>query len=190
MKKILTIVAIIMLFFAVSTPANAQGLRVGVQIGAAIPLGDWSDWVSTGMGGIGTVHYQINPKISLTGALGYYSFGAKNDLSELLGSLGDYSYSVVPIVAGIRYGLGKESESFQPYLGGELGFYAVSFSYKINTILGGATLDDSSTEFGFAPMVGFRFIINKDVDIDINAKYSIVSDAGHLVFNFGAVFNI
>lgn len=69
-----------------------------------------------------------------------------------------------------------------------------SFNYKIKTVLGNAELDDSGSEFGFAPMVGFKFNINKDVDIDINAKYSIVKTnnhfVNHFVINFGVIFNI
>jgi len=190
MKKILLVVSFLLLLFFVTTTSRSQGMRVGVQIGAGFPTGDWSDYVSTGMGGIGTFHYELNKKISLTGALGYYSFGSAKDVQEALGSLGDYSYSITPIVAGIRYGLGKEGESFQPYLGGEIGMYLWSFTYKIKTSLGNAELDESGSEFGFAPMVGFKFNINKDVDIDINAKYSIVEDINHFVINFGVIFNI
>lgn len=68
--------------------------------------------------------------------------------------------------------------------------YLWSETYKIRTILGDAELDKSGSEFGFAPMVGFKFNINKDVDIDINAKYSIVEDINHFVINFGVIFNI
>jgi outer membrane protein W len=191
MKKVLFIFALTALFFTASTPLRAQQMRVGVQIGAAIPVGgDWSDWVSTGIGGIGTFHYVLNQKVTLTGALGYYSFGSKNSLANTYLAVGDYSYSVMPIVVGLRYNMGKESESFQPYLGGEIGFFVKTWSFKVNLLGYSASSDYSATDFGFSPMAGFRFILNKDVDLDVNAKYSIVSDAGHLVFNFGAIFNI
>ncbi len=190
MKKLLFVTTVIMMLFTVSTPANSQQMRVGVQIGAAIPVGDWSDWVSTGIGGIGTFHYVLNQKISLTGALGYYSFSSKEDMSNAIGAWGDYSYSVMPIVVGIRYGLGKENESFQPYLGGELGFHVVSGSWKVNIVGYSAEVSESETDFGFSPIIGFKFNVNKDVDLDINAKYSFISDFGHLVFNAGVIFNI
>jgi len=74
MKKILFVVSILFLLSCITTTSNSQGMRVGVQIGAGFPTGDWSDYVSTGMGGIGTFHYELNKKISLTGAIGYYSF--------------------------------------------------------------------------------------------------------------------
>ena len=75
-------------------------------------------------------------------------------------------------------------------MGGEIGFYSWSQTYKINTVLGNAEFDYSGTEFGFSPLVGFKFNVNKDVDIDINAKFSIASEVNHLVFNAGVIFNI
>lgn len=114
MKKMLLVFSAVMFLFTVSTPVYSQGMRVGVQIGAAIPVGDWSDYVSTGIGGIGTFHYELNKKLSATGSLGYYSFGSSEDMKDQYLAIGDYSYTIIPIVVGLRYGLGKEGESFQP----------------------------------------------------------------------------
>ncbi len=190
MKKLLVINAIIMMFFSVTMPVHAQQMKAGVQIGAAIPVGDWGDWVSTGFGGIGTFHYELKPEITLTGAIGYYSFGSKNDISDLIGSYGDYSYSVVPIVAGARYNLGKNAEKFMPYVGAELGFYLVSSSWKVSYWGYSADYDHSETEFGFSPMVGFKYNLQKNLDLDVNAKYSIISDIGQFVVNAGVVFGL
>lgn len=152
MKKVIVVLAVIIMMFGFTSKSDAQQMKAGVQLGVALPIGDWSDWVSTGFGGIATFHYELKPEITLTGALGYYSFGSSSDVSNILGSYGDYSYSIVPIVAGLRYNLGKSNEQFRPYVGAEIGFYMASYSYKAGYAGYTMEFDASETEFGFSPM--------------------------------------
>lgn len=191
MKKIVLSLIVVFLFVAFTNNSRAQDMKVGAQIGVALPLGDFGDVASTGFGGLGTFHYVLKPNITLTGALGYYYFGSDKDISNALGSYGDYSYSIIPLVAGIRYHLGKKADEFNPYIGGEIGLYFVSFSYKANLPYWGTQeYSDSETKFGLSPMAGFTYNLQKNLVLDVNAKFSVVEDLNHFVVNVGLIFNL
>jgi len=156
-----------------------------------LPLGDWSDFVSAGIGGSAMYNYKITSGISLTGAIGYYNFPAKDDVGEALESIGNYSYTVIPLLAGIRVGFGPGDQAFQPYIGFELGLYFASYEYELRTSSGTVPVSpDGLSPFGFAPAVGFRLKLGLDVDLDVNAKWNIATDVSHLGINAGVMFRI
>lgn len=191
MKRIFLGFIVLSILFTFTYTSKAQEMKFGMQAGIALPLGDFGDVASTGFGALGTFHYGLKSDIILTGALGYYYFGSDKDISDALGSYGDYSYSIIPLVAGVRYHLGKKAEQFNPYIGGEIGLYFVSFSYKINWPYSGTKeYSDSDTKFGLSPMVGFTYSLQKNLVLDVNAKFSVVEDLNHFVINAGVIFNL
>jgi len=157
MKKIVLSLIVVFLFFAFTNNSRAQDMKVGAQIGVALPLGDFGDVASTGFGGLGTFHYVLKPNITLTGALGYYYFGSDKDISDVLGSYFDYSYSIIPLVVGYRCYLGEKAGQFNPYLGGEIGLNFFSFTSKAKNSFVEIESSHSETYFGLSQMVGFTY---------------------------------
>lgn len=174
MKKIVSILVVLtMIAFAGFT--NAQKMGAEVQIGVGLPMGSFGDAFKTGFGGQGTFLYSLNPDITLTGAIGYYSFTNKD--------YSDASYSTVPVLVGARYALGKGS--FAPYAGAELGIHFGSFKvvtpaidYGFGYTSSGGTFTSSSSDFGFSPMVGFMMPLTPKLNLDVNLKYNIISTSG------------
>lgn len=173
MRKISSVL-IIVLVIAFSGIVNAQKMGAGVQVGVGLPMGDFGDACKTGFGGSGTFLYSLNPELSLTGSIGYYTFTYKN--------WSDASFSTVPVLVGARYALGKGS--FAPYIGAELGFHFCSYQTKASTsqVMGITyempSLSGNSTDFGFAPIIGFLMPISPKVNLDVNLKYNIISTSG------------
>ena len=197
MKKKLFFVLSLITLILFSTNAYAQegsASRAGFQVGGYLPLGDWSDLVSAGIGGSALYNYKITSGISLTGAIGYYNFPAKNELPDgaLPGTEGGFEYTVVPFLAGLRVGFGPSDQAFQPYIGFEVGFFITSADYKYKKPDGTVGTGDADTPspFGFAPAVGFRLKLGLDVDLDVNAKFNIAKEVNHLGLNLGVLFRI
>lgn len=174
-KSLLTIAAVVMMAFAVNT--NAQQMAVGVQAGIAVPMGTpFSDMVDMGFGGLGTFLYTINPQIQVTGAVGYLTFGYK----EVEGTNIDGSFSIIPIVVGGRYLIGQGTT--KPYVMAELGMYMGS-SGDITVSSGNFSMTipgESTSDFGIAPGVGVLIPAGEKLNIDINAKYNVISDSNFL----------
>jgi hypothetical protein len=173
MKKMVScLVLFTVLAFAGYTSAQKMGAEV--QIGVGLPMGDFGDVFKTGFGGQGTFLYSLNPEITLTGAIGYYTFTNK-DYSDL-------TFSTVPVLVGGRYIFSKGSIS--PYAGAELGLHFSSVKVNIPKIetpfgsYGGGSESESSTNFGFSPMVGFMMPLSPALNLDVNLKYNIVSTSG------------
>jgi hypothetical protein len=182
MKK-LFIVLFLLVFVAGTTQAQKMG--IGIQGGVTLPMGDWSDVVSTGFGGKASFLYNLNKKLAISGEFGYFSFGQKEDV------YGDFSWSMMPILAGVRYYF--TPKGFRAYVMGKLGVYVANASYEVDfgPFLGGKqTYDDSDSEFGFALGGGFLYPIGKTLNLDVNVGYNIVSDANYLGINAGVLIGL
>ena len=190
-KKLFIVISLIAMFlFTANLYAQESSSRAGFQVGGYLPLGDWSDLVSAGIGGSALYNYKITGNISLTAAIGYYNFPAKDELGQELESIGNYSYTVVPFLAGLKAGFGPKDQAFQPYIGLELGFFYSSFDYEVRISSGTIKGSESITPFGFAPAVGFTLKLGLDVSLDVNAKWAIAKDVNHLGINAGVMFRI
>ena len=78
---------------------NAQGnMKIGAGLEFGLPIGDWSDIASTGIGGTGRFEMDFAPSVTGTARIGYMSWGGKD--------FGGASYSIssVPIRVGVKYG--------------------------------------------------------------------------------------
>jgi hypothetical protein len=166
MKSLLPLVCIVFLLAAPSLFAQ-QPIMLGGQLGIGLPMGDFSDNLSTGIGVQGTILYQLQPKLNLVGHLGYTRFGYKTSSTVASGS-----YSVIPIVAGARYDLGEDN--FKPYVQGEIGLYFASWTTSITTPFGNNEYSDSENNFGIAPSVGFTLPLKPNLFLDVNLKYTMI----------------
>lgn len=150
-------------------------MGVGIQAGAAVPTGDLSDRAKLGWGGQGNFEYLASPNLSLSASVGYYLWGAKSDINDLLG-IADFTFSTVPILAGAKY-LFMEGD-LHPYLGADLGLHILNT--KISSSVFGVNMERSTSEtkFGFAPMAGLRLHMPPNVDLDLNLSYNIITTSG------------
>ena len=156
MKQLLGLLVVTVLVTSLATaqfgPEKGK-MTLGPALEGALPLGDFSDIASFGVGGTARFEYGLQPKLALTGNIGYIWFSGES--TELY----DYSISAIPLIAGVKY-------SFAPqfFVSGELGFWftTVSGDYTGEPIPGipgytyDASIDDSDTNFMLAPGVGYQ----------------------------------
>lgn len=191
-KKILVVLSLVTMFlFSGNLYAQESASRAGFQVGGYLPLGDWSDFVSAGIGGSVLYNYKLTSKIAFTAAAGYYNFPSKDELGDVVGATGNWNYTVIPILAGLKVGFGPSDQAFQPHIGLELGFFLPSAEYEYRTETGVLTADPKpESVFGFAPSVGFDFRLGLDVDLIASVKWNIAKKLNHLGINVGAMFRI
>jgi hypothetical protein len=102
MKKLLLSAAFLVAVFAVSNAqSEASGFRFGVGVSLALPIGDFGDAYSFGIGGEAQGEYMFTEKVSAVLNSGYTSFIGKSI------NIGGSSFKVpavgvVPILAGVR----------------------------------------------------------------------------------------
>lgn len=160
MKKTTLILAAFLLSF-MGYAQNGSGSKkpltfnAGVELG--LPLGDFSDIYSLGVGATVQANYQLNPKIDLTLNTGYLNyFGKKIGATNVnYGNLG-----VIPVLAGARYWLTENI-----YGAAQLG---ISF-WSINGTAS-ATNASSENNFTWSPAIGYR--VSK---FDISLKYNSIN---------------
>jgi opacity protein-like surface antigen len=165
MKKFLLIALVAISVFVISSlqASSKEEMKIGGDIGIALPMGDFGDFANTGFGLNAVFSYFLNPQLAITGTLGYWSFGSKVD---------GYSFSTVPLNGGIQYRFNKGK--FQPFVSAETLMFFNSVSYKYL----GYSASDSKTEFGFVPGIGAAFPLENDIEIRAAIKYTIIFTSG------------
>ncbi|MGE5681575.1 MAG: acyloxyacyl hydrolase [Bacillota bacterium] len=185
MKRLLFIVFILIIaidltnaqqVYTYQEPSSNTG--VGLQAGVAIPTGNFGDAASLGIGGEGTFEYRFTPQLGLDVSLGFYSWGSKNDLPPGY----DFSIADIPLLVGARYLL--MAGDFHPYAGAALGIHFLN-TKTTTPLVGDESTND--TKFGFAPMAGIRLHMPPNLDLDLNLKYNIISDANYLTIVAGVL---
>ena len=174
-----------------SVSAFAQGMSVGVNVEGGIPMGDFADISSFGIGGTGVFVYNVDPNLSITGRVGYLNFSGKD--IDLVDFKLKTSYGIIPVLAGARYYFMPEGDT-RVYGAAELGIYMLSV--KASTTVLGYSVDVTSSEskFGFAPTFGAQFKVGDKMNLDAHVNYSYVSTEGSALnwigFGIGLEFGI
>jgi hypothetical protein len=165
--KLFTVILMILLTAALSTIALAEvgSKGIGGALELAFPMGDFGDEAGTGFGVTANFQYGWKPNIDLMAQLGYISWGGK--------SIGNYDYTIhaIPLQVGGKYYFTQETNRF--YAGGLIGFHRFGVTIK-HTSYGDISTSDG--KFGIAPMGGYEMQINKDMLLDLCARYQIVTD--------------
>jgi hypothetical protein len=186
--------SIIALLIVISSLAFAQEGKMTLGLGAEIvlPSGTFGDVAGTGFGGTVNFLYDINDQIAISGTAGYLTWGKK--------SVGvapysfEYTYSAIPILAGARYYFTKCGEGL--YGSAEIGFYMFSVKFKSpgytigGVTYGGGEATESSSEFAFAPGIGYEMPISDVMNFDALAKYVVISDMGNIDFRVGINYKL
>ena len=136
MKKVLFVFAIAMLSFGAvnAQESSAGGLHFGGGLRVALPIGDFSNGTSFGLGLELQGEYLFSDKFSGTFTTGYTSFFAK----EIDGEKGDNT-GYIPVLAGVRV-----YPSPQFFIGAKAG---------LGIITGGG---ESTSGFNYEPQIGYN----------------------------------
>jgi len=193
MKKFNYYAFVVVIFLAVTI--NAQ-FGVNVKGGAYIPVGEFADSYTTGMGGEITFIYSTNPsfQFGITTGPSHYSADEDvlkerilEDLTEDLEQINidatidvEAPLNVIPLVFNIKYLFGNKT--FKPYFFFEGGvfFYDLTTQGHIE-ITNGPTIDipetvenESSTMLGIGG--GLQYKITKKLFFDFSARWSIMNN--------------
>jgi hypothetical protein len=139
MKKLLLVATFMVAgFIGANAQSEGSGFHFGVGINLAVPIGDFGDLYSFGIGGEVQGEYMFSEKISGIINSGYTGFiGKKFDFGfgeERLESVG-----LIPIIAGVRV-----YPSSQIFIGARAG---------LGILTGGG---DSETGFAYRPEIGYN----------------------------------
>lgn len=162
MKHLLTM----LLFLTISFASFSQKkVSVGINAGAAVPMGLFGDAVSTGFGGNASGEYPVSSHIDLTLSAGYLTWSFDFSSTGLPASqLPEATISAIPIMAGMKYYFIEGS--FKPYAALNLGMHMVTAKSTLN----GQSTDSTQTKSGWAVGAGFLASLSENIDLDVSAK--------------------
>ncbi|MBI1316050.1 outer membrane beta-barrel protein [bacterium] len=169
--------------------AQAQ-LRVGAGLMTGLPMGDFGDAASFGIGGGVWADYFVTDNIAAGVSLGFLSYGAKE---EVEGS--DYSTTMIPILLTGDWHF-MPGETFDFYAGVGLGFNMVSSKSTIDSGIPGipaTEVEADETAFQLViPRIGINYMLNDTWGIDFNTGYSLVmvdgGNADYIPVNLGVFY--
>src|SRR5882724_11483761 len=128
-----------------STGAKAQEISGGLEL--ALPGGDLSDAVGTGIGISGRYEQGFGDKMSWLVDAGFISFAGKNSAP---------SVTTIPVQGGVKYYFQEQMKGF--YGLAEIGFHSSS---------GGGY---SATNLSYAPAIGYHL-----EKFDLGLKYQVIN---------------
>src|SRR5699024_7912439 len=163
MKKQLLIISFLFLFVGFAT---AQKGNILISLGAdvALPIGDFGEYSTIGIGGTAKGHYGISDAGDITFTTGYISFGSKgsNDFMSV-------KTGIIPFMPGYRHTFDGFYE--EPQL--VLVSYTPQFKCEVLDRLRMDSVSDFSSRFSFAAGVGKMF-----GNLYVSPRYQMISSAG------------
>ena len=193
MKNLKYYIFITVTFLTVTV--NAQ-FGISAKGGTYIPVGEFANVYTTGMGGEVTFIYRTNPKFEFGITTGYSHYNAdeevlkermlediKDDLDQInIDATIDVEapLNVMPLVFNIKYLFGNKK--FKPYFFFEGGVFFYDLTTKGHIeVKNGPTIDiaesvekESSTMLGIGG--GLQYRITKKLFFDFSAKWSIMNN--------------
>jgi len=168
MKKLLFVVAIV----AISVSVNAQKKKetssskitgsIGVEAG--LPIGDFGDFYSFGIGGSVEGQYHATENVGITLNAGYINYSIKS-------AFGGGSAGIIPVMAGVRY-----SFTGGPYIHGQVG---AAFG----------TQTGAGSSLAYAGGIGYDFVksVGAEVKYQAYSKNSVTNGTVglRLYYTFG-----
>jgi hypothetical protein len=158
MKKLFILAAFTACAFASHAQDNGGGKKLSFSAGieAALPMGDFGDVYSMGIGASAQGAYALSDKAGITLNAGYISYSGKS--IDVLGtSVKADALNVIPVMAGLKYGLTDKI-----YAHGQAGMSFWSSG------------DVSESDFTWNIGVGYNITNN----IDVALKYNSIGTEG------------
>jgi hypothetical protein len=161
MKKILFLFSLVALVNVVKAQENsATGFHIAAGINAALPMGDFNDSHSFGIGIEAQPEFKFSEKFSVYGSAGYTSFFGKTiDFGE--GKYDVPNASLIPILGGARF-----YPTPQFFIGAKAGIGLLSSD------------GESESAFDYQPQVGYS-----GKKFEINLGYNSLSKDGESLSN-------
>ncbi len=175
MKKVM----FVLMFALLVSSVFAGEMSFGVNGELALPMGDFGDSAGMGFGGSVQGEYGINEQLIGTASVGYLMWNGKDEWEDM-----NFKWSCIPIKAGAKYNIG-ESGLYGIF---ELGMYMFAFEFDYEFMGYSVKGDDTESEFGFAPGVGYQMPIGESMKLDISAQYEIAGDFDFLGIDIGLRF--
>ena len=148
---------------------NAQSPQVSLGVDLALPLGDFGEAYSLGVGPAAGFEFPVGDNIGLTAQLSYQFLTVDSELKDLV-----KSSSMLPAQVGVKYYFMDQQEAF--YGHAQLGIHSNSVTTEDQefTFLGQTTTIEgettSSTNFSWA--IGAGYQLEK---LDIGLRYNSIS---------------
>lgn len=164
MKKLQLISLLIIFLTSVS---NAQLLKSGIAVTGVTPMGEFSDAVGTGYGGVFMVKFGL-PVLDVTGSVEYLMFSEKEvGLIKL-------SSNMWSVNAGARV-------SVFPFIsaGAEIGNYWITMTHDDGT----NESDNTENKIAFTPLIAAQIGI-----FEGSIRYSLIEDASFFAIRAGIYF--
>lgn len=180
MRNRLLLVVVIAMLFATSSSFAQHQISLGGGADILIPMGTFGDVYSIGFGGDLRGQYMVDDQFSMMLTAGFLSFSVKDSPIKLDNA------TVIPILAGAKYFF-QPSGEFRPYGALELGISI--FKQSFPSILGVSSV--SSTEFTYAPALGFEYQLGSGhTKLDAAVRFNGISDANSFGARVGLVFGL
>ncbi|MBL7952974.1 MAG: hypothetical protein JNM62_14795 [Flavobacteriales bacterium] len=161
MKKIILSMAAVTL--AGGLLAQSNQLSLGVDL--ALPLGDFGDAYSLGVGPTVGFEVPVGDNLGVTLQAGYDILMVKSELSDFVKSA-----SMIPVQAGLKYYFMEQQEGF--YGHGQIGIHATSVKSEEFTILGVTIPSETASSTNLSWAIGAGYMMEK---LDIGLRYNSIS---------------
>ncbi len=164
MKKFLVTLFLIVSLVSIT---NAQFLESGIAVTLVSPVGNFSDAVGTGYGGVFMAKFGL-PILDITGSIEYLRF-AENEIAN-----SKISSTMWSINAGARM-------SVFPFIsaGAELGNYWIT----VTTDDGTGESDNAINKIAFTPLIAAQISI-----LEASIRYALIKDASFFSIRAGIYF--
>ena len=154
MKKVFNLLALVAAFTFAANQANAQESFGSAGLEIALPVGDFADGSSIGIGGSGHFEIGLSDNFAVFANAGIIFFDSEVD---------DVSINHIPLQVGARYYLSEQKEGLFGAVKGGLHLQTVSVDVE------GAE-NETDAYFGFAPEVGYFVTEN----LSIALRYQMI----------------
>jgi len=190
-----TFYSIILSFLFFSSSYGQSDFALGVNGGLAIPVGEFTEFYSSGYGANGQFMYNVSNQFMVTLTVGYHKWDVDQDAvnAKAKESGNDITFdlqsdlSVMPLYIGARYYLA--SGKHRPFFSVDFGGYSYNFKLAgdVTIRFPGDDLPDvtvpieeqsiTGTETALALGLGYFYKLSKHFYIEIHSKYNVLTDA-------------
>jgi len=179
----------------IAATAHAQGtspsgrpFKLGGQLGASVPMGDFGDGADLGFHLGGLIEYKpASLPMSLRGELTYHRNGLKDDFfGSDFGSI-DGNFSQIDFVGNAVMPFGDAASTARPYVIGGLGLYRLKASAEYE----GIDISDTQTKVGLNFGAGLTFNLSgfeTFVETRFHSVFAEDSNMNFIPLSFGFKF--
>jgi len=173
---------------AQGTSPSGRPFKLGGQLGASVPMGDFGDGADLGFHVGGLIEYKpASLPMSLRGELTYHRNGLKDDFfGSDFGSI-DGNFSQIDFVGNAVMPFGDAASTARPYVIGGLGLYRLKASAEYE----GIDISDTQTKFGLNFGAGLTFNLSgfeTFVETRFHSVFAEDSNMNFIPLSFGFKF--